>query len=92
MKTNMMGDINTLRNQNIDNQGERNYILRTHMKMNENSTYEHDIDVKKKETKTPKIYQTYLYRRNVSYESQTYFSGCNGCYWYISCHDNDPLL
>jgi hypothetical protein len=35
-------------NQNIDNQGERNYILRTHMKMNENSTYEHDMDVKKK--------------------------------------------
>jgi hypothetical protein len=35
-------------NQDNDNQDERNYILRTHMKRNINSTYEHGIDAKKK--------------------------------------------
>jgi hypothetical protein len=39
--------IDTL-NQDNNNQDERNYILRTHIEMNENPTYEHDIDTKKK--------------------------------------------
>jgi hypothetical protein len=34
-------------NQDSDNQGERNYILRSHMEMNVNLTYEHDMDAKK---------------------------------------------
>jgi len=56
MKTNMTGDIYVVTlNQDNDNQDERNYILRTHMKRNGNSTYEHGIDAKKKKkTETPK--------------------------------------
>jgi len=34
-------------NQDSDKKDERNYILRTHMEMNENPTYEHDMDAKK---------------------------------------------
>jgi len=34
-------------NQDSDKKDKRNYILRTHMEMNENPTYEHDMDAKK---------------------------------------------
>jgi hypothetical protein len=46
-------------NQDNDNQDERNYILRTHMKRNRNSTYEHGIDAKKKKKKQrhPKVHR-----------------------------------
>jgi hypothetical protein len=40
-------------NQDSNNQDEKSYNLRTHIDMNENPTYEHDIDTKWKEN-TPK--------------------------------------
>ena len=45
-------------NQDSNNKDERNYMLRTHTKMNENPTYEHDMDAKKKNIKQrhPKVY------------------------------------
>ena len=39
-------------NQDDNKKDERNYILRTHMEMNENPTYEHDMDAKKKNRDT----------------------------------------
>jgi hypothetical protein len=42
-------------NQDSDNQGERNYILRSHMEMNRNLTYEHDMDAKKGNKDTQNI-------------------------------------
>jgi hypothetical protein len=53
MKMNMMGDIYVeMLNWDNDNQDERNYILRTHMEMNINPTYEHEMDAKKKNQNT----------------------------------------
>jgi hypothetical protein len=39
-------------NQDNDNQDERSYNLRTHMEMNKNPTYGHDMDVKRKTNDT----------------------------------------
>jgi hypothetical protein len=39
--------VEMLNYQDNDNQDKMTYNLRTHMEMKENSTYEHDMDVKK---------------------------------------------
>jgi len=44
-------------NQDNNNQDEMNYILRAYMEMNENPTYEHDMDAKRKKQKHPKIHR-----------------------------------
>ena len=63
-------------NQDNDNQGERNYFLRTHMEMNKNPTYEHDMDVKKKSKDT----QKYIEKHNQEYDetdtqTEIYYGG-----------------
>jgi hypothetical protein len=39
-------------NQDSDNQDERSYNLKTHMEMNKNPTYKHDMDAKMKSKDT----------------------------------------
>jgi rRNA maturation protein Rpf1 len=53
-------------NQDSDNQEERNYNLRTHMKMNKNPTYKHDMDAKMKNKDT----QKYIENHNQEYNER----------------------
>jgi hypothetical protein len=61
-------------NQDNDNPNEKNYILRTYMEMNENPTYEHDMDGKKRNKDT----QKYIENHNQEYNetnTKIYFRG-----------------
>ena len=44
-------------NRDNDNQNERNYNLRTHMEMNGNPTYKHDMDAKNRKQRHSKVYR-----------------------------------
>jgi hypothetical protein len=46
-------------NQDSDNQDKRNYILRIHMEMNGNLTYEHGMEAKKENKDIQKFIENY---------------------------------
>jgi hypothetical protein len=51
-------------NQDSDNQDEKSYNLRTHMEMNENPIYKHDMNAKMKSKDT----QKYVENHNQEYD------------------------